>query len=259
MSFQLYSDIHIELSKNLFPRIPISAKYLILAGDIGKITMVNFKEFIKYCSSNWEKVFFVFGNHEFYGSRSIDHLKGQFRTFFDDFENVILLDSEYYILDNLVIYGFTCWTKSPYTVASIAKQYLNDYKQIKTTRGNLTPDYVNALVERELEKFREFIIKVNNDEIECNSVMIITHFPPIRDGTSNPLYLDRGNSHPINMYFAWNNYLLDNDIICSKIKIWMSGHTHWCYDFILDNIRYLSNQIGYSDEDTRFTNVTFDI
>jgi hypothetical protein len=36
----------------------------------------------------------------------------------------------------------------------------------------------------------------------------------------------------------------------TNIKTWISGHTHWSYDFIdLDtNIRYVSNQMGYRDE-----------
>ena len=70
MSFQLYSDIHTELSKKSYPEITPTTKYLILAGDIGKITTVNFKQFITYCSERWEKVLYVFGNHEFYGGRS---------------------------------------------------------------------------------------------------------------------------------------------------------------------------------------------
>jgi len=43
--------------------------------------------------------------------------------------------------------------------------------------------------------------------------------------------------------------------------MWISGHTHWSYDFTdeLINVRFLSNQIGYLDENTNFKNITYEI
>jgi hypothetical protein len=45
--FQLFSDIHLEYYKS-FPIIPKIEKYLILAGDIGKIDTNNYKSFFDY-------------------------------------------------------------------------------------------------------------------------------------------------------------------------------------------------------------------
>jgi len=33
-----------------------------------------------------------------------------------------------------------------------------------------------------------------------------------------------------------------------KIKCWCSGHTHWSYDFFRNGVRFIANQIGYTDE-----------
>ena len=34
----------------------------------------------------------------------------------------------------------------------------------------------------------------------------------------------------------------------SNVVGWISGHTHWSYDINIDNVRYISNQIGYKNE-----------
>lgn len=256
MSFQLYSDIHTELKKGKFPEIPPKARNLILAGDIGNIKMENFKNFIRYCSERWEHIFFVFGNHEFYASHSIKSLKNQYRKYFEEFPNIHLLDSEYFILDGIAIYGFIAWTRPLFNTASLAKSHgLNDYYKITTIKGSLKPKDIEQMVNEELSKFKDFILKVNNSEIECNSVLIVTHFPPLGNGTSNPIY----NNNYLNRYFSWLDLLNTENISCNKIKVWCSGHTHWSYDFIKSGIRFLSNQIGYSDEETNFNDGIFTI
>jgi hypothetical protein len=34
----------------------------------------------------------------------------------------------------------------------------------------------------------------------------------------------------------------------SNVVGWISGHTHWSHDIILNDIRFISNQIGYKKE-----------
>jgi hypothetical protein len=78
----------------------------------------------------------------------------------------------------------------------------------------------------------------------------MTHFPPLQDGTSNPVYFNQ--SQCLKDYFAWNNILKDLNL--KNVPLWLSGHTHWSYDIMYntnkDNIstRLLSNQLGYSRE-----------
>ena len=78
-TFQLFSDIHLELLKSSkFPKIKPLTDYLFLAGDIGKINTPNYELFFDYCSQNWKKVFYVLGNHEFYNSnKDLKTLKKQ--------------------------------------------------------------------------------------------------------------------------------------------------------------------------------------
>jgi predicted phosphodiesterase len=73
ITIQVLSDIHLEFYKK-FPKFKPLAKYLFLAGDIGTIEskydqkIINF---LSYCSENWEKTFYVLGNHEFYQTNKI--------------------------------------------------------------------------------------------------------------------------------------------------------------------------------------------
>lgn len=247
LKYQLYSDLHLEFT-NIFPRLTPIADILILAGDIGKVTTRLYKEFIIYCSLNWRHVIVVLGNHEFYINHSMTSIKNSYFKFFDKFDNVHLLDGTYFKIDNTVIYGFTAWTKSIFNSKTIAQQYLNDYNRIKTTKGAITPGFINELSTHEINQFREFTEKVNNGEIECENVIVVTHFPPISSNTSSPEY----ENGILSGYYSWTNLLKYEDVKCDKIKIWCSGHTHWSYDFKKSGVRYLSNQIGYPGENIAF-------
>ena len=73
----------------------------------------------------------------------------------------------------------------------------------------------------------------------------MTHFPPLREGTSNPIY----NYKPDNIknYFSWNDETINN-LNLNNVPLWISGHTHWAYNIYKNNCIFLANQIGYKDE-----------
>ena len=39
-----------------------------------------------------------------------------------------------------------------------------------------------------------------------------------------------------------------NKFNLKNVPIWISGHTHWSYDFEKYNTRFISNQLGYKYE-----------
>ena len=249
-TFQLYSDIHLEM-KNDYPKIERKAEYLILAGDIGNVSNENFIQFISYCSSTWNKVFYVFGNHEFYSKITINNILVRYRDFFDSFENVHLLNNSYFELNNVILYGFIGWTKPIFDSTNKARNRLSDYNMIRTINGLITIDDIASMSENSINKFREFL-SISSEK----DIIVITHFPPIRNGTSDEKY--KGDM--LQPYFSWNNLLQDENIASNdRIKIWCSGHTHHSYDFVVDSIRYVSNQIGYSGECNCFTDLTFEV
>jgi Icc-related predicted phosphoesterase len=241
MKFQLYSDIHLELLSKGYTNIPVLADYLILAGDIGVITMENFKEFIRYCASQWKEVLYVFGNHEFYGRDSMEVIIQKTKEFFNQFSNVQLLDNSSCEIEGITVYGFVGWTPPIFDSTSEASEYLNDYNKIRVGKKKMRVEDHQKLAEEGIEAFKAFLSTTT-----ATNIVIVTHFPPINTGTSNPCY--KGDL--LNDYFAWRNMVKEEHIPSEKIKVWCSGHTHWSYDMTIDGIRYISNQIGYEDEGT---------
>jgi hypothetical protein len=48
-------------------------------------------------------------------------------------------------------------------------------------------------------------------------------------------------------YYMSINIKLERDTRM-YILTWISGHTHWSYDFTQNNVRHIGNQIGYKSE-----------
>lgn len=245
---QVYSDLHIELW-NRIPPIPVKAKYLFLVGDIGYINNPLFFPFLDYCSVNWIKTFYIPGNHEYYVKKKshtellyeyADKIKQRYK-------NVFYLNNSYVSLDeeNINIYGSTFWTVPPFTSNYEAKMYINDYNNIKyfnQTKGykvDIDTTYVKNLADESFTSLQKYLNETDKKTI------VMTHFPPHRTGTSHPKYLlDR---RIVNLYFAWPDETLQNFNL-DNVLTWLSGHTHWSYDFIQNGIRLIGNQLGYKSE-----------
>ena len=125
MEFQVYSDLHITVNKEV-PDIKPETDYLILAGDIGKYHDKNFIEFIKYVNSNWKKVFYILGNHEAYSDKyTFKELLGMFEKLFSKYKNIVFLYNKTYELDDYLIVGTTLWS-NPYQIPSFRRPILFD-------------------------------------------------------------------------------------------------------------------------------------
>lgn len=253
MKFQLYSDMHIEMH-NSYPKIPSKADILILAGDIGKIKKQNFKDFICYCSKTWKHVIFVLGNHEFYDNIDLLVMKDMYKAYFDTFDNVYLLDDDHLDITDqndqksYRFIGSVLWS-NPSNIINLC-----DFSQIHETildtttkKLELTPMTLDTfkLMHDVSKKFiRDALQKAKLENI---IPILITHFPPIRKQTSHPKYANSPN----NDYFT--NSLDDIKIDTKDVPLWISGHTHYSYDIMKNNTRFLSNQMGYPDENCSVT------
>ena len=259
ITIQVVSDIHLEFYKK-FPKIEPLAKYLFLAGDVGTIskyeTTPMVEKFLLYCSDNWEKVFYVLGNHEFYQTDrdiskrlSYDELVLFYKDICKKLPNVYLLDNEEMeIIEGLNVYGTTLWTST--NIRNIGLNpcdYLNDYNAIvmKTemnTNTLIDENFIGELSKTQLNKLKLYL-ETRNKNIP---LIIMTHFPPVRQGSSNPMY----SSQPIYIsdYFSWNDIHKILNYTKNNISGWISGHTHWSYDMKKDGIRFISNQVGYKNE-----------
>ena len=247
LSFQLYSDMHLELWDKL-PVITPTAPYLFLAGDISQYDHKNCAPFFDYCSKNWEKVFYVTGNHEYWNKKkSFGEIEFEYEHFLmAKYKNVFYLNNKSApINDEIDVYGTTLWTKpTGYDTRIMKDLMLADYSNIKywcATKKDtfpITSGFIRGIADDQLEKLLGHIHNSSKKTI------IMTHFPPIQSGTSNPKYGDQPRG--IKDYFAWHDLL--HNIPLRNIPLWMSGHTHYSYDIMYKNTRLLSNQMGYKSE-----------
>jgi predicted phosphohydrolase len=248
IKIQVFSDIHIELW-NKMPTIPVKAKYLFLAGDICNITHPLFYPFLDYCSANWVKTFYIPGNHEYYiKKKNYNELLFEYKyKIGEKYKNIYCLDNNYVSLDeeNINIYGATFWTRSPFSTAYEAQMYVNDYnwisyfKQGQDKVVELDINYVNHLADEAYTDLQKYLNETDKKTI------VMTHFPPHRSGTSDPKYLI--DNKISNLYFAWPDSTLLSFKL-NNILTWISGHTHWSYDFEQNGVRLIGNQLGYKSE-----------
>ena len=238
MDIQLFSDLHLEFSKT-FPMIERKAKYLVLAGDIGRLCDKNYTDFIEYCSKTWEHIIVVLGNHEFYhNKKTYITLLSEYFDYFSQYDNVTLLEKDKIMLDGWEIIGLTMWAY----IRPSYKDIMNCSKQIKTrvvTNNGVRREHIGYQGINKL--YNESLEWLLNNYDPNKKTIIITHHPLTHDNISMPEYenepSDRRDAFATDMVFQNKAPL-----VC------MSGHTHFSHDFIKNNVRYISNQMGYKEE-----------
>lgn len=256
MKFNLMSDIHFEgrnvpFLESPFPSPENRGDVLLLAGDIIQYNLLNlshsypfthFYNFIEEASLLYDKVFMVFGNHEYYDG-VIGKAKAAFDQFFREygFVNCHTLDDEYVELQpGLFLYGTTLWTdfnKSP-TEEMRAQFAMNDYTYIQADSKEsvkfLTSRETAELHASSYAKFVDFLEKHPDDK-----VMLLCHHAP------SYLSLSDADSYYSAAYASelTGLYYMSNLVgICH-------GHTHHCVEYELTaSCVVRSNPVGYVDE-----------
>lgn len=254
---QIYSDLHLELTKSI-PKIVPRSPYLFLAGDISRFSHPSFKEFLEYCNQNWEKTFYVFGNHDYWNQNSyVQKIKRESLKFLEanQLTNIHILDNNFVSLnEDIIVLGSTFWTQSPFITEYEARMYVNDYNMIRFKREitdprpyDLSPRDVNQMNVEDSTTI--FNILNENELTKDKKVIVMTHFPPQQKNTSHSKYALQGKM--MKNYFSHPDGTLKEFENISNILCWISGHTHYSYDFISpEGVRLISNQMGYIGEVT---------
>lgn len=234
MNVQIFSDLHISINKQI-PDITPTAKYLILAGDIGKIGDSNYIKFLKIINEKWSKIIYVLGNHELYSDKyTVNELIEMYKKLIKNFKNIILLDNDCYNLEDFLIVGTTLWT-DPSNIVNFNKKLLfkKRYKETVIKKWDL----------KKYKKLRMEGIKFLFDIKTSKKIILITHFPMINKWTYNPKHLKDKHKN----YLEWmvNNYNIKYLPFYKNLSTIISGHTHYSYDFNYKKVRFIGNQLGY--------------
>lgn len=240
-SIQYISDLHVDcLKPGNIPIIEPEADNLIIAGDIGVPSHVNFDLLLKNVSKNFERTFVVLGNHDFdlgccYDKNNYNKWKPYINDLFSKYNNLTLLDnSTYDIGTKYVILGSTFWCNAVYN---------EKYKENKKYWTHI----------EEHEKHVEWL----NGEISENlnkKVIVVTHFLPSFQMIEDK-YRKKGMITDINTWYA-SDY---EHIIKPPIIAWIGGHSHSIMECKINDIYCGINALGYPRENNKVVSKLIDL
>lgn len=254
---QYVSDLHLEqYDKLAFPLVLTpAARYLALAGDIGQPRSAVFRSFLDYASRNWDRVFYVAGNHEYYARRSADKWKyhaptdmfetqEELKTICRAFSNVHFLhhdSASIYLPDeNVAVIGTTLWSHIPTDLRERASSEMNDYHliPIKTETGvrPLSPADTNELHAKEQGMLEA---QIDYWGFQKAQVVVITHHMP-----SYSVVSPRYENHPLNCCFASHC----DGLMKPHVRAWIYGHTHNAASASFNRTLCVVNARGYLRE-----------
>ncbi len=252
MKIQFASDLHLEFPENSAflranPIRPVG-DILLLAGDIAQYyTLERQKEFFRFCSSHFQKTFWVPGNHEYYHSE-IGNRTGHFEE--EILPNVFLVNNHVVTVENLQIICSTLWTPVSDVNAVAIQKFMYDYRLIKDGDHLFSPARSTQLYEENLNFLKGAVSACNQKK--C---MVVTHHVPTPDH-----YPEEYRGSVLNEAFV---VALNVFINSSKIDYWIYGHHHRNIPpFRIGNTNLLTNQLGYvkKEEHSGFkTDYTIDI
>lgn len=222
---QLCSDVHLEEEEedhtDSFEHILVpSAPILCLAGDIGNPYSRVYMRFLSYCSKNYEHVFLVAGNHEFFNAHPVANTLCHIRELVgSSFSNVTFLHMDAVEYAGMTFAGATLWSHVPPAYMAYAQAGMNDYKYVYNEPDKLvTPVITNQWNQQHVS----WIKQVLASHPPGQPLVVITHHPPSMHGTSLPRY----DKDPLRFCYRNN---LDHLITGSSVSAWLCGHTHFCF------------------------------
>lgn len=238
LTLQIVSDVHLEFRQNA-ARInslkPVSPN-LALLGDIGNPKTTEYQNFIKSCSRNFDNVFLIAGNHEYY-HHTIAEIDGFLRLFSQNLGNVHFLQNSAINLDGFKIIGCTLWSKIDPKIHG----QISDYRYIygKKNIRKITPNEI-LNIHQESVKYLEQEL---NPYLSANWTLphiVLTHHAPL----NNELIL--GSYKYLNSHSAFATNL--EYLFRMPVVAWGYGHTHLNsrFDYIVNDhkIKVFTNQMG---------------
>lgn len=227
MRVLVLSDLHFEFHKDggtaFLADLPKeNIDLVILAGDIclsDQIPVV----LGMFCKAYIEaKVIYLHGNHEFYHSDRQEVI-GYTQDALADHDNLIWLDNDVVELDGVRIVGAPMWFRDPPPEVQPFKRQMNDFAVIEGFE-----DWVYE----ENAKARAFFDK----EVRKGDVVITHYVPTFR--SVHPRYV----GSPLNAFFVCDQ---EDLILEREPRIWIHGHTHDSFDYLLGSTQVTCNPFGY--------------
>lgn len=234
VTLQYCSDLHLEFpdNKRYLEDHPLVAKAetLILAGDILPLAKISqFDWFLDPISEKFKQVFWIPGNHEYYGG-DIGKKSGAFTEKIR--ENIFLLNNQRVAIDGVELICTTLWSRLSKENQAHITRSLNDFRAIRKDGESLSAAQFNALHEENLQFLEESLGRGPERKV------VVTHHVPTLHN-----YPVRYLGDVLNEAFA-----VDLGELMKRFapKYWIFGHHHFnTAPFKIGDTTLLSNQLGY--------------
>ncbi len=239
---QYTSDFHLELYKTqppLHTLLKPCAPYLALAGDIGHPPHIQ--AILAWAAPQWKRIFYVAGNHEYYGASSYEERHQELLEVTKRHDNVHFLHatnpSFYCEEENVAVVGLTLWSRvSAHTDWST----VNDYRQIRFANVAKTPTQTfKELNKRHATEKAVLEAEIHRWTNQGAQICVITHHMP-----SFRLIHPKYAMSTINECFASHS----DELMLPSVRLWIYGHTHACSNISVKTTLCLCNAKGYLGE-----------
>ncbi len=287
MKIAIASDLHLEFGKISLENTQ-NADVLVLAGDVTTANKPHVS-FFEDCAEKFPHVIYVVGNHEHYYF-DFKYTVSELKKELSHISNLKLLDKEVARINDVMFVGGTMWTDmnggSNETMRHVERrmsdhhmivnsnrmvsrkvpiyeknplwtsdgrnggQYSNDKdgyyikigEKTKEEPARFSPE--DAVVEN--DKFKDYL-RIATDFIGESSqkFVVVTHHTP-----------SQLSCHPRfkayeDMNHAYHNNLDDFILDRRHIKLWIHGHTHDDFDYMIGTCRVVCNPRGYDGHEKR--------
>ncbi|HSU42581.1 MAG TPA: metallophosphoesterase family protein [Casimicrobiaceae bacterium] len=244
MKLNVLSDLH--LGQGALDPPDNDADVVILAGDVSRP-----REAVAWARAIPKPVLYVAGNHEFYGD-SIDGTLATLRASCAG-TNIRFLDDDVAVLDGVRFVGSTLWTDFMLLGAARREEamregqrFLRDFSRIRASRDS-DALYTPADSAARFDAHRRFVGAELAQPFAGPTVVITHHAPSPK--SIHPRFRDS----PLNPCFISDlEPMLDSASAC----LWVHGHTHDSFDYVVNGTRVVCNARGYAkdgvNENARF-------
>uniref|UniRef100_A0A6B2L5M9 Calcineurin-like phosphoesterase domain-containing protein n=1 Tax=Arcella intermedia TaxID=1963864 RepID=A0A6B2L5M9_9EUKA len=243
LHIQVASDIHIEFYPDFESTKSIikpSAPVLALCGDIGSPLLPNYEQFLLYQADKFKLVLVLTGNHEYYNMpnqrATMSEIDKSIEAICKKRGNIHFMNKKKIEIEGYDILGCTLWGVIPKSERQKMVNVLNDFNLIyvdKTTR--FSPDHFNDVFEDSLSWLTK---EIKKSTAAKRKIVVLTHHTPTFDAPGTGY----GWASDLNFLFALNGN--------TNLLLWCFGHTHANMDKVIRGTRVLSNQKGYTNEQT---------
>jgi len=227
MRIQVLSDIHAEFHADRGTQFideylqPAGVDVLAIAGDMGVGSSLEWS--LRRICKRYAKsvVLYVPGNHDFYRN-SIDRVLTTLEQLDDSVDNFYLMNNRFLMVNDIPFVGSTLWfpKKKNYKHYSIQ---LSDFMLIE----DFTPRVFDEC--RESMQFLNWHVS--------SKAVVITHHLPTHKSVS-----DKYQGDKLNMFFVCD---MEKFIKKRKPRMWIHGHTHDSFNYLLGDTHVVCNPLGY--------------